>query len=115
MISLGTGVLSQHRLHEILSPTETTNTKKNDGCKGRGEKKIQHVNFMCMSVYLNYVCAPHAGSAKNARTDTGPPGTRTKDCSKLPFGCLDSKLGPLKEQPVFLTKESSLLFATNPF
>jgi hypothetical protein len=53
--------------------------------------------FMCTGVLPAYLCV-----------GVGSPGTEVTDSCEPPCGYWELNLGPLEEQPVFLTTESSL-------
>lgn len=54
--------------------------------------------------------------SKILKADTGSPEIIAKDSCELPFGCWESNFNSLekkKNQPMFLTKDSSLQLASN--
>ena len=59
--------------------------------------------WLCLSVYIS--CIP--GAYRNQKKVLDPSGTGITNSCELPWGCWELKLGPLEEQPVFLTTESS--------
>ena len=58
-------------------------------------------------VFAYVICVPHEYSAW-PEEGTGPPGTRVTEGCELTYGCWEWNSGPLEEQPVLLTAESSL-------
>ena len=50
----------------------------------------------------------HAWFVRKPEKGTGSSGTEVSDCCELPSGFLELSTGPLGEQPVLLTTESSL-------
>jgi hypothetical protein len=59
----------------------------------------------CIHVFISCVCVWYLWRSEES---IGPPGTDVKDGCELSCECLELNTGPIQEQQVLLTAESSL-------